>query len=62
MGKPKYKPGQPAPQSGQYGTINKQGKPTGTEITSTEGKPLPPTKKPGETYVLNDKTKHSDDK
>ena len=62
MGKTKYKPGQKTPKSGQYGVINKNGKPKEREITSTQGKPLPPTQKSGDTYVLNDKTKHKDDK
>jgi hypothetical protein len=27
-------------------------------VTAVEGKPLPPTPKPGQVYVLVDKTKH----
>lgn len=52
------KPGQKTPASGQYGVINTQGNPTGREVTSVEGKPLPPTGKKGHTYKLVDKTKH----
>lgn len=47
------KPGQAAPKSGQYKETGSK-----TEITSTQGKPLPPTSKPGKTYTLVDETKH----
>jgi len=47
------KPGTPVPVSGQY--KNPQ---TGTEITGVRGKPLPPTTRPGQGYVLVDPTKH----
>ncbi len=47
------RPGQPAPVSGQY-----QFSGTGTEITAVQGKPLPPTPKPGQTYTIVDPTKH----
>ena len=46
------KPGQKAPESGQYKT------PNGTEITLVKGKTVPPTGKPNQKYVLVDKTKH----
>lgn len=48
------RPGTPAPFSGQY-RPSSGGK---TEITAVQGKPLPPTSKPGETWKLVDKTKH----
>ena len=47
------KPGSPAPQSGQY-----QNPKTGYEVTGVQGKPLPPTPRPGQGYVLVDPTKH----
>jgi hypothetical protein len=48
------KPGTPAPQSGQYKNPR-----TGTEVTGgVQGKPLPPTPRPGQGYVLVDPTKH----
>ena len=47
------KPGQPAPVSGHYRNDR-----TRTEVTVTRGEPLPPTPKPGDTYVLVDPTKH----
>ena len=47
------KPGTPAPKSGQY-----QNPKTGTEVTGVQGKPLPPTPRPGQGYVLVDPTKH----
>lgn len=48
-----FKPGTPAPTSGQYrnGT-------TKTEITGVKGKPLPPTPRPSQGYTLVDPTKH----
>jgi hypothetical protein len=48
------RPGTPAPASGQY-------KPSGggkTEVTAIQGKPLPPTPRPGQHWNLVDKTKH----
>jgi hypothetical protein len=51
--KKKYRPGQEAPESGQY--RNNQ---TGNEITGVKGKPLPPTPRSGQDYTLVDKTKH----
>jgi len=48
-----YKPGQPAPFSGQYENTK-----TKTEVTVTKGEPLPPTPKSGQEYVIADKTKH----
>ena len=51
------KPGQTAPQSGQYQQKGPRGG-KGPERTVTKGKPLPPTPKPGTTYTLVDPTKH----
>jgi hypothetical protein len=59
MSKGKYKPGEKAPVSGQYPVINRQGNPTGNEVTSVKGEPLPPTPKKGQTYGNPDKTKHA---
>ncbi|MCJ7530531.1 MAG: hypothetical protein MUO64_05805 [Anaerolineales bacterium] len=56
---PSGRPGTPAPSSGQY---RPRGQPKAPEITAVEGKPLPPTPKPGQTWVLVDETKHEDDK
>jgi hypothetical protein len=47
------KPGTPTPTSGQYKVPGSK-----TEITSTQGNPLPPTPKSGQGYVLVDPTKH----
>ncbi|HUU28873.1 MAG TPA: hypothetical protein VM123_13765 [archaeon] len=52
----KISPGTKAPESGQYKNTS-----TGTEVTVTKGEPLPPTPKPGQVYVLADKTKHKND-
>ncbi len=51
------KPGQPTPKSGQYGLLGPRGGQTNQEVTSVKGKPLPPTPKPGQSYVLVDPTK-----
>ncbi len=56
------RPGQPAPTSGQYGVVGPKGGKTGIEVTAVEGKTLPPTPKPGQGFVLVDKTKHKDGK
>ncbi len=53
-----YKPGTPAPKSGQYDIIGPRGGNTGEERTSTRGNILPPTPKPGQTYRLVDPTKN----
>ncbi|CAM4207067.1 hypothetical protein [Roseateles saccharophilus] len=47
------KPGTPVPTSGQY-----KNPATGNEVTGVQGKPLPPTQRPGQGYVLVDPTKH----
>ncbi len=47
------RPGTPAPESGQYKIPGSK-----TEITAVQNKPLPPTPKPGQGYVLVDLTKH----
>ncbi len=65
MGKskaPTGKPGQKAPVSGQYGIVGPRGGKTGTEITVSKGETLPPTPKPGQSFVLVDKTKHNGEK
>ncbi|MCA1602367.1 MAG: hypothetical protein LC776_12240 [Acidobacteria bacterium] len=59
MAASKLKPGQKAPVSGQYGLQGPRGGQTGREVTSVKDEPLPPTPKPGQTYKLVDKTKHS---
>lgn len=51
------KPGQTAPDSGQYQKIGPRGG-KGPEVTSVKGKPLPPTPTKGTTYTLVDPTKH----
>ena len=58
---PTYKPGQKAPVSGQYGVVGPKGGKTGSEVTVTKGETLPPPPKPGQGFVLVDKTKHKSD-
>jgi hypothetical protein len=49
------RPGQTAPNSGQYQIIGPRGG-RGPERTVTQGEPMPPTPKPGSTYTLVDRT------
>jgi len=51
------RPGQAAPQSGQYEQLGPRGGRTGAERTVTRGKPLPPTARPNMRYILVDETK-----
>lgn len=53
MGNTKFKPGEKEHPSGQFQEPGKK-----TEITSTQGKPLPPTSKPNKNWALVDPTKH----
>jgi hypothetical protein len=48
-----FKPGQPAPRSGEYEIRGPRGGDTGQERTAIQGKPLPPTPKPGQHYELH---------
>jgi hypothetical protein len=48
-----YKPGQSAPVSGEYEIVGPRGGDTGRERTAIQGKPLPPTPKPGQSYVVH---------
>lgn len=52
------KPGQKAPQSGQYEIRGDQGGRSGKEVTVVKGEPLPPTPKPGQKYQIVDPTKN----
>ena len=58
MTKAKHKPGEKAPESGQYEITGPRGGRTGEERTVTKGEPLPPTPEPGQLYIIVDKTKH----
>lgn len=51
-----YKPGQKAPQSGQYEITGPRGGGTNVERTVTKGEPLPPPEKKGQKYRLVDPT------
>jgi hypothetical protein len=52
-----FRPGETAPNSGQYRETGPRGR-KGREVTSTKGEPLPPPTKPGSTYRLVDPTKN----
>jgi hypothetical protein len=56
------KPGQPAPQSGQYERVGPRGGRTGQEVTMPRQHPLPPTPKPGERYILVDPSRNGSGK
>ncbi len=53
MAAKKLPPGTPAPKSGQYKVPGSK-----VEVTAVQGKPLPPTPKPGQGYIIVDPTKH----
>lgn len=54
-----YKPGERPKDSGQFQERGPRGgKVSKTEVTGVEKKRLPPTSKPGNTWVQVDKTKH----
>jgi hypothetical protein len=51
------RPGTPTPNSGQYLEVGPRGGSAGNrEITGVQGKPLPPSSKPGNGFVLIDPT------
>jgi hypothetical protein len=54
----RYKPGQKAPASAQYREVGPRGGKTNHEVTSVKGEPLPPTRRPGSSYVIADRTKN----
>ena len=53
----KMKPGQKAPNSGQYQELGPRGGKR-REVTVVKGEPLPPTTTPGASYALVDRTKN----
>ncbi len=53
-----HKPGERAPDSGQYPIVGPRGGDTGKERTVTRGEPFPPTPKSGQGYGKPDLTKH----
>ena len=55
-------PGEKAPASGQYIPIGPRGGQVGNEVTVVKGKPLPPTPKPNQTWVIVDPTKNGSGK
>lgn len=52
----KGKPGNDAPASGQYVPVGPRGGKGGNEVTIIKGKPLPPTPKKNQIWVLVDPT------
>jgi len=59
MANDNLKPGTETPTSGIYEQIGPRGGRTGEQATSTEGKPLPPTEKPGQTWNLVQPAHHN---
>jgi hypothetical protein len=53
MKKEELKPGQIARRSGEYEIIGARGGDTGKERTVVRGECLPPTPKPGQSYVMH---------
>ncbi len=63
MGKSKgLPPGTLTPRSGIYEQLGPLGGRTGEQADSTRGKPLPPTRKPGRSWILVDPARHKNDK
>ena len=54
----RYRPGQKAPASGQYGIVGPRGGKTGQERTVVKGEPLPPKPEKGQGYRMADRTKN----
>lgn len=54
----RFRPGERAPRSGQYEMVGPRGGRLNEERTVVRGEPLPPTRKPGQAYVLADPTRH----
>lgn len=52
------KPGQDADRSGQVEIVGPRGGRTGNERTVIQGKPLPPTPKPGQQFLMVDPSKN----
>ena len=55
-------PGTPTPRSGIYEKVGPRGGRTGEQADSTRGNPLPPTEKPGQSWILVDPAHHKNDK
>ena len=57
-----FKPGQKAPDSGQYEIVGPRGGGTGDERTIVRKEPFPPTSQSGQKYRLVDLTKNKPDR
>lgn len=55
----RYRPGQTTPFSGQYAEVGPRGGDKGREVTGVQGKTLPPTREPGNSFVLVDPSNNS---
>lgn len=53
-----FKPGELAPKSAIYDMVGPRGGLTGEQKVSTRDKPLPPTDKPGQVYVVAKQPHH----
>lgn len=53
------KPGEKAPESGQYEIVGPRGGRTHDERTVVKDEPMPPTPQKGQKFIMVDKTKHS---
>jgi hypothetical protein len=52
------RPGEKAPQSGQYEELGPRGGRTGHEVTISKGERVPPTRQPGGAFTIVDPTKN----
>jgi hypothetical protein len=48
-----YRPGESAPVSGEFEIVGPRGGDTGEERIAVRGRPLPPTPRPGQGYVIH---------
>lgn len=55
-----FRPGQPAPRSGIVRIVGPRGGRTDQERTVVRGEPMPPTRRPGETFVYDRLTHNGD--
>lgn len=58
----RLRPGNTTPNSGQYAVVGPRGGNTGHEVTGVKGNTLPPTPRPGQSYVLVDPTNNNSGK
>ena len=58
MSNDRFKPGEEVPISGIYDIVGPRGGKIGTQVTSVEGEPFPPTPEAGQGFELDVPTRH----